>query len=124
MDRRATMASGKDDAAQRRREHWREVLRRWQSSGLSQAAFCRQRKLPVWRFTWWKKRLSNDGPAGNGLFVPISVAPSAASSADFELTLRGDRLLRFGADVPPARLAAIVAAIESVASPAPEGQPC
>jgi hypothetical protein len=118
------MASDKDDAAQRRREHWREVLRRWQASGLSQAAFCRQRKIPIWRFTWWKKRLRDGSPAAGGLFVPIHVAPSAASSADFELTLRGGRVLRFGVDVEPTKLAKIVAAIESVASPAGEGRPC
>ena len=115
------MASGKDEAAQRRREHWREVLRRWQSSGLSQAAFCRQRKIPVWRFTWWKKRLRDGSPTADDLFVPIHFAPPAATSADFELTLRGRRLLRFGADVQPAKLTAIVAAIESLC---PEGQAC
>ena len=115
------MASGNGDAAQQRRELWREVLRRWQASGLSQAAFCRQRKIPVWRFTWWKKRLSNDGVAAGDLFVPIHVAPPAATSADFELTLRGGRLLRFSADVQPARLTAIVAAIESLC---PEGSSC
>ena len=115
------MASGKDEAAQRRREHWREVLRRWQSSGLSQAAFCRQRKIPVWRFTWWKKRLRDGSPAAGDLFVPIHVAPPAVASAEFELTLHGGRLLRFGTDVQPAKLTAIVAAIESLC---PEGQPC
>jgi len=107
------MANSKTEAAERRREHWREVLRRWESSGLSQAAFCRQRKIPIWRFTWWKKRLSEERPAANGLFVPVHVAPSATSSAELELTLRGGRLLRFGADVPPARLAEIVAALEA-----------
>ena len=108
------MASGNGDAAQQRRELWREVLRRWQASGLSQAAFCRQRKIPVWRFTWWKKRLSNDGVSAGDLFVPIHVAPPAAASAEFELTLHGGRLLRFGADVETAKLAAIVAAVEAV----------
>jgi len=32
-------------------------LRRWQVSRLSQAAFCRQRKIPAWKFTCRKKRL-------------------------------------------------------------------
>jgi len=107
------MAKGKTEAAKRRQEHWREVLRRWESSGLSQAAFCRQRKIPISRFTWWKKRLSEERPAASGLFVPVHVAPSPASSAEFELTLHGGRLLRFSADVSPARLDEIVAALEA-----------
>ena len=115
------MAKSNAQAAQRRRDHWREILRRWQSSGLSQAAFCRQGKIPVWRFTWWKKRLSDDGVAAGGLFVPVRVTPSPAAPAEFELTLRGGRRLRFGTDVQPARLAAIVAAIESLSQ---EGQAC
>lgn len=122
------MAKSNAQAAQQRREHWREILRRWQSSGLSQAAFCRQRKIPVWRFTWWKKRLRDESPVAGDLFVPINVAPSEAS-ADFELTLHGGRLLRFGSDVQPARLAAIVEALEAAGadptnSSCPEGQAC
>jgi len=120
------MANSKAEAAERRREHWREVLRRWESSGLSQAAFCRQREIPIWRFTWWKKRLSDERPAqAGGLFVPVGVARSGTSSAGLELTLRGGRLLRFDADVPPARLAEIVAALETCPDGSrPGGQAC
>jgi hypothetical protein len=58
MDKRATMAKINSRAAdQQRHERWRELLARWQSSGLSQAAFCRQERIHVWQFTWWKKRL-------------------------------------------------------------------
>ena len=118
------MATGKAEAA-RRREHWREVLRRWESSGLSQAAFCRQRKIPVWRFTWWKKRLSEERPAADSLFVPIHVAWRPASVAELELTLHGGRLLRFGVGIPPARLAEIVAAVEACpAGSGTEGSSC
>jgi hypothetical protein len=43
-------------ADQQRHERWRELLARWQSSGLSQAAFCRRERIHVWQFAWWKKR--------------------------------------------------------------------
>ena len=57
MDRRATMAKINSRAAdQQRHERWRELLARWQSSGLSQAAFCRRERIHVWQFAWWKKR--------------------------------------------------------------------
>lgn len=116
------MVNGRAEAARRRRVHWREILRRWESSGLSQAAFCRQRRIPVWRFAWWKKRLSAEGPAAGSVFIPVRVAPSPAASSELELTLGSGRLLRFGADVPPARLAEIVVALEACpAGPRTEG---
>jgi hypothetical protein len=99
-------------AADRRREYWRKVLRRWQSSGLSQAAFCRQRKIPAGRFTWWKRRLRDDGVVAGHGFVPVQVAPWAVRSSELELTLRGGRVLRFDANVNVSKLAAIAAALE------------
>ena len=44
-----------------RQEHWRGVLEAWAASGLSQAGFCRQRRLPTWKFSWWKRRLTDHG---------------------------------------------------------------
>jgi hypothetical protein len=124
-DEESSMARSNCEVADRRREHWRELLRRWQASGISQAQFCRRRGIPVWKFAWWKKRLSDEHPAADGLFVPVRVAPSTASCAELELTLRGGRLLRFGADVPPARLAEIVAALEACPTgPRTEGSSC
>ncbi len=48
-------------ADQQRRERWRDLVTRWRASGLSQAAFCRQERIHVWQFTWWKKRLGAGG---------------------------------------------------------------
>jgi len=107
------MAKSNSWAAGRRREHWQELLRRWQASGLSQAQFCRPRGIPVWRFTWWKRRLGAAGVERGCSFVPVQlVAPPSAG--ELELTLRGGRVLRFGADVEAARLAGIVAALEAL----------
>ena len=70
-------------ASQQRREYWREVLRRWLSSGLSQAAFCRRERIHVWQFTWWKKRLGADGvirparhPQRSREIAPTGIAPN------------------------------------------------
>jgi hypothetical protein len=70
-------------ADQQRREHWRRLLARWQSSGLSQAAFCRRERIHVWQFTWWKKRLGADGvirpvrhPQRSREIAPTGIAPN------------------------------------------------
>ena len=130
MDERAAMAKSNSSAAGRqRRERWRELLGRWRASGLTQAAFCRQEQIHVWQFAWWKKRLGADRVIGQGRrtrqsrgiasveiaasamagqhdpqFVPVQVVASPPTG-DLELTLRGGRVLRFGADVDASKLA-------------------
>jgi len=39
------------------------VIERWRASGQTQAAFCRQRRIRVGSFVWWKHRLAR-GEAG------------------------------------------------------------
>jgi hypothetical protein len=119
--------------AQLRQERWRELLGRWQSSGLSQAEFCRRRGVPVWKFLWWKKRLGIIGAVrsirnregsraitprrraeqGGSTFVPIQLV-TASSASDWELILRGGRVLRFRAEVEVTKLTEIVAALEAL----------
>jgi hypothetical protein len=106
---------------QQRREHWRRLVGRWRAGGLSQAAFCRQERINVWQFAWWKKRLGSSGSASNGepggapgcSFVPVQIVAEAVRPAgELELTLPGGRILRFGIDVATDKLAGIVAALE------------
>ena len=101
-------------AVEQRREHWRRVVGRWQASGMSQAQFCRRHNIPTWKLAWWRKRLKGQAQASASLFVPVAIASPAASGAELELTLPGGRVLRFGAQVEPTRLSAIVAALESL----------
>jgi len=127
------MAKRNAEKAARRRERWRELLRRWRASGLSQAAFCRRRGIPAWKLAWRKRRLGEtaaaerprgpaDGkqPAPRVPFMPVGIV-SPPPAFELELTLRSGRLLRFGSDVEATKLAAIVAALEAASA---EGQAC
>ncbi len=40
-----------------RARHWRGLVDAWETSGLSQAAFCRRRGVKAVTFGWWKRRL-------------------------------------------------------------------
>jgi hypothetical protein len=86
-------------------EHWRRVIGEWRASGSSQAAFCRERGLPTWKFGYWLKRVSEedetpDGPAfatvsmpGSGLRLVLPCGASLEVEPGFdEATLR--RVLR------------------------------
>ena len=40
-----------------RARHWRGLVDAWETSGLSQAEFCRRRGVKAVTFGWWKRRL-------------------------------------------------------------------
>ena len=120
------MAKSNSDQAtvEQRREHWRRTVGRWQASGLSQAEFCRRQDIPVWKLAWWRKRLKGQAETSASLFVPVTIAPTAASAVELELTLPGGRILRFGARVEPTTLAGIVAALEKLPLAPAESSTC
>jgi hypothetical protein len=116
------MAMSRDEVARGRRTYWREILGRWRTSGLSQAQFCRRRGIPAWKLAWWRKRLAA-GRIDPGSFVPVQVVASSPAG-ELELTLPGGRVLRFSAGVDPAKLTAIVAALETATPMGSGGTAC
>ena len=54
-------------------EHWRGVVAEQEASGLSAAAFCRERAIPAWKFHYWRKRLREEA-SGHGEFAMVEVA--------------------------------------------------
>ena len=72
-------------SAEERRAHWRAVVERWQHSGLSKAAFCRENDLRLWQFHYWVKRVAELTGSGPG-FAQVAAAGSGIC-------------LRFGAGV-------------------------
>ena len=49
---------------QDRREYWRGVVEEWRASGVSKAAFCRERGIATWKFHYWHARLTTEPAAG------------------------------------------------------------
>jgi len=54
----------------------REVMAAWEQSGLTMAAFCRQRQIRPERFYWWRSRLAAWSEAG-GQQALVRVHPAA-----------------------------------------------
>lgn len=44
-----------------RARYWRQLVNAWERSGLSQADFCRRRRLKPVTFGWWKRKLRGPG---------------------------------------------------------------
>ena len=40
-----------------RARYWQQLVSAWEKSGLSQAEFCRRRRIKAVTFGWWKRKL-------------------------------------------------------------------
>ena len=82
-------------------EEWREILARFEASGISQREFCRKEGLPLGSFSRWRRRLEGgETPHGldTGRFVELTPNPSpltGLSGGDMELLLPGGVQLRW-----------------------------
>jgi transposase-like protein len=103
----------------RKEQHWRQLLERWQDSGLSVRVFCRRHRLAEPTFYAWRRTLAQrqaPNPAADEplTFVPLTIrhdTPSPPAPA-LELVLGDSRLLRIPQGFDPAALRALLAALE------------
>jgi hypothetical protein len=86
----------------RSRSEWREIFDRFETSGLSRAAFCRREDLSKSSFTKWKTRLADDpAPAAESVpFVDLSSAVSelaapSLGAGEIEVLLPGGVRIRW-----------------------------
>ena len=101
------------------REHWRQVIQRQQSSGLSVARFCREQQIAESSLFAWKRRLACEPVATAApIFLPVKLAAisqagdaMAPSPGAIELHVGQGRhlVLRPGFDAPT--LAAVLAVL-------------
>jgi len=74
----------------------------WKSSGMSQAAYCREQGLNVKTFGNWLRTYRN-GCAGNqtATLVPVMIKPAVPSTDALKLRGSGNHVLEIPADVSP-----------------------
>ena len=126
-----------------RARHWRGLVDAWETSGLSQAEFCRRRGVKAVTFGWWKRRLKGARKPTGGLrgsgdeskargrtkfaehgqaqFVEVAMretAPAGASMSSatpgcYEIALNCGRVIRLPISFEPAVVVQLVTALES-----------
>ena len=99
---------------------WRQVVRRWQRSGLSVRAFCAAESVSEPSFYAWRRELARRAEAAatevSPTFVPVHVRADAevesASVPPIDLVLSNGRRLRVPAGFDPAMLRRLLAVAE------------
>ena len=87
-----------DGRARRTAAEWRAIFERFEASGLSALAFCRQEGLSRSAFTRWRRELRG-ACAQAGRFVEVHAGACgetrSAARGEFELSLPGGVVLRW-----------------------------
>ena len=118
-----------------RSKYWKEadaqvIVAAWADSGLPMAAFSRRFGFSVKRLARWRGRLAEAMPAADGrggglttsaprfhrvhVVDPVGPAFDGPAPGGIELALRGGRTLRLSGAFDEARVARLVAALESL----------
>jgi hypothetical protein len=66
-----------------RARYWRQLVAQWQKSGLSQAEFCRRRRIKAVSFGWWKRKLQGLGKNRRRRVDPSTGRARTRRDADF-----------------------------------------
>lgn len=83
------MSNGK---VRRTEREWREILSRWEKSGVSPRDFCRKQELQLSSFERWRQKLNSSAPDE---FVAVTTASPSISTWMLEVTLPNGSKLRF-----------------------------
>jgi hypothetical protein len=96
---------------------WQQHLIQWQSSGLTQKAYCQEHNLSHRQFLYWRARQKQ---GQQGLATPVCSVPVSVLATVSELTvapqqielLIGVATMRIPVDVSPLYLAQLVSALQ------------
>lgn len=102
-----------------KQRHWQRTIAEAARSGLSVREFCRQHRLPEYRFYWWRRKLRATHPdrktvnsnGGRASFALVS-EEGGSQPAGLELVLRDGRRLRISQGVEEQTLRSVLSALE------------
>jgi transposase len=78
-------------------QYWRQVLARWQTSGLTVRAYCQLHRISEQSFYWWRRKIQRPDRL-RAEFLPVRVVaeavPSDGEGGAVEIVLPNGRCLR------------------------------
>ncbi len=107
------MAKNQRDVA--KEASWRQVLKRFATSGLSVREFCKREQLTESQFYAWRRTIGErDGESPSApSFLPMVVSDKPTRESSIAIELVGGRMLRLPTSTPAVWLAELVLALEA-----------
>lgn len=99
---------------EQKRASWKRQIENWQSSGMTQLAFCQKQDLKPHQFTYWKKRFVQ---TETGItFVPVKIhrqlpTSSAVAAPSIRLIVDKNLQIEIRQDFDPQLLRKVIDAI-------------
>lgn len=121
MARERSKATG--EPSRSRRAYWRAQIAAQEASGLTAAAFCRQRGLRKGTLSFWRWKFAQEGrPRSHrpATFVPVRLRPAPAAprvpppAGELEIALAPGRGVRVRGRVEPTWLAQVLAIVAAL----------
>jgi hypothetical protein len=96
-------------------EEWRQIVDGQQTSGLTVAAYCLERRITQASFYTWKRRLRSPAkPNRSPKPAFVEVTPSRVGATGIKICLRGKRHLLAGPGFDRELLIELIRALESI----------
>lgn len=114
-----------ESALSQRGRFWLEHIRRWQPMGVTQVQYCRNHKISVAAFKWWRGRLAKRGfdteasltlskkASKHPTFVELTQSHTATLSHRYEIHVGSEKRLSIGQGFDPQEVAQLVAILDS-----------
>lgn len=93
--------------------HWRTIIRKHAASGLSAAAFCRERDIIIHQFHWWRRRFRKEQSEGKGTGFLELVSCSKSQHSGIRICLSDRVFIEVERGFDPFTLRAVLEAVSS-----------
>jgi len=90
-----------------KREFWKEQIKSWQESGLTQVEYCRKNNLIPHRFTYWKNRIVKPAEKSISL-VQVNMNASSMHTSPLRLVFGGQYHVEIDRGFDPVTLRQLV----------------
>lgn len=67
---------------------WQKIIKAWRSSGINKAEFCRQHKIPVSTFDYWKRKFSRGSHSTGLVKIGQSLVSNPGNPYGMKVTTR------------------------------------
>jgi transposase-like protein len=91
--------------------HWREVIGKHTTSGLSAAAFCREHNINTHQFRWWQRRFRKENARGKESGFLQLVPLSKSQHSGIRIRLNNGVLIEVEQGFDPHTLRGVIEAI-------------